>query len=74
MSYSTHVEASRILNEVLIPDPALGLLVVITEAAKRVPFTGGSSQPFVPAPVKLTELSASLTALVAAAASAVAEI
>ena len=73
MCYSVQDESSRILHEVLLADPALGLSTPIIEAAKKVHFTGGSSKQFVPTPVKLTESSASLTALVAAAASAVAE-
>ncbi|KAL6160061.1 hypothetical protein ACJQWK_09318 [Exserohilum turcicum] len=73
MSYSIEQEASRILHEVLLADPALDLATTIVEAAKKVHFTGNRSKPFVPAPVKLTESSASLTALVAAAASAIAE-
>ncbi|KAJ3549811.1 hypothetical protein NM208_g318 [Fusarium decemcellulare] len=70
--YSVFNEASRILNEVLLPDPKLGLPESFIEAAKKIQFIGGDDKPFVLTPFKMTESSAALTALVATAANAVA--
>jgi crotonobetainyl-CoA:carnitine CoA-transferase CaiB-like acyl-CoA transferase len=70
-TYNLHTECSRILQDVLIASPALNILPSIKEAAKKVRFTGGD-RPFLPTPMKMTESSSALNALVAAGASAVA--
>ncbi|KAJ9144577.1 Formyl-CoA transferase [Pleurostoma richardsiae] len=67
-NYSVFAEASRILNNVLIPDARLGFPDSFIEAAKKVKFVGDDHKPFVLTPLKITESSASLTALVATAA------
>lgn len=70
--YSTHDESKRILHGNLLADPALNILPCIRKAAEKINFAPGYSKPFVPTPLKITESSSSLTALVAAAASAAA--
>lgn len=67
-NYSIRTEATRILEEILLPDARLGLPSSFTEAAKKVKFVGGDDKPFVLTPLKITESCASLTALVATAA------
>ncbi|KAH8660445.1 formyl-CoA transferase [Xylariales sp. PMI_506] len=71
-NYSITVESARILNEVLLPDERLGFPPSFADAAKKVTFVGGDEKPFVLTPLKITESSASLTALVATAANVVA--
>jgi hypothetical protein len=72
-SYDLKVESSRVLRDVLVADPALNILPSIKEAAKKVKFTGGGDgHPFLPTPMKMTESSSALNALVAASASTVA--
>lgn len=71
-SYNLNDEASRNFKEVLVADPALELHHSIKEAAQKVHFYGGDGRPFVPTPFKMTESSAVLNGLVAAAARAVA--
>lgn len=71
-AYDINEESSRILHDVLIQDPGLNILTAIKEAAQNVDFVGGDGKPFVPTPMKMTESSAALNALVAASASAVA--
>jgi len=72
-TYNLHTETSRILHDVLIASPALNILPSIKEAAKKVKFTGGGDgRPFLPTPMKMTESSSALNALVAAGANAVA--
>ncbi len=71
VTYSVQGEASRILSERLLGDPKLNFPKSFTEAAKKVSFTGDDSQPFVPTPLKITESSCALNALVAIAASVV---
>lgn len=70
MSYSIQDESKRVL-ETLLADPKLNIPQSISDAAKKVKFRG-HSKPFVPTPFKMTESSASLNGLVAAATSAVA--
>lgn len=70
--YSVQEESHRILQENLLGDARLGISRSIAEAAKKIEFTGGDSQPFVPSPCKMTESSSALTALVAASGSVVA--
>ncbi|KAL6242074.1 hypothetical protein RBB50_010986 [Rhinocladiella similis] len=65
--YSIIKEASRIFNEVLLIDTGLSFPPEFVVAAKKVKFCGGDDQPFVLTPLKITESSASLTALVATA-------
>ncbi|SPO03653.1 uncharacterized protein DNG_06336 [Cephalotrichum gorgonifer] len=67
-NYSIRAEATRILEEVLLPDTHLGFPSSFTEAAKKVKFVGDDDKPFVLTPLKITESCASLTALVATAA------
>lgn len=67
-AYSVFSESSRILNDVLLSDARLGLPDSFREAAKKLQFVGGDDKPFVLTPLKLTESSASLTALLATAA------
>ncbi|CAI6089084.1 unnamed protein product [Clonostachys chloroleuca] len=66
--YSIFSEASRILQDVLLADSRLGLPPSFVEASKKIKFVGGDDKPFVLTPLKITESSASLTALVATAA------
>ncbi|CAG9947882.1 unnamed protein product [Clonostachys rosea f. rosea IK726] len=66
--YSIFSEASRILQDVLLADSRLGLPPSFVEASKKIKFVGGDEKPFVLTPLKITESSASLTALVATAA------
>ncbi|KAM0421054.1 hypothetical protein ACHAPT_011125 [Fusarium lateritium] len=71
-NYSVQDESYRILRERLLGDPRLALPPAFAEAAEKITFTGDDPKPFVPTPCKITESVSSLTALVAAAASAVA--
>ena len=71
-SYTVQSEAVRVLQEMLLESPNLSLPQAFKEAGKNVKFTGGDGQPFVPTPLKITESSSALNALVATAASAVA--
>lgn len=71
-NYSISNESSRILNEVLLSDSRLDLPSSFSDAAKKVKFVGDDDKPFVLTPLKITESSASLTALVATAANVVA--
>lgn len=66
--YSVFTESSRILHDVLLSDSRLGLPSSFSEAARKVKFVGGTSEAFVPTPLKMTESCASLTALLATAA------
>lgn len=70
--YSIFTEADRILKDILLSDPKLQLPASFHAAAERVKFVGDDDQPFVLTPLKITESSAALNALVATAASAVA--
>ncbi|RKK20227.1 hypothetical protein BFJ66_g8082 [Fusarium oxysporum f. sp. cepae] len=70
-NYSIFTEATRILNEVLLKDPRLQLPDSFVKAAERVKFVGEDDQPFVLTPLKITESSAALNALVATAANVV---
>ncbi|OJD30416.1 caib baif family enzyme [Diplodia corticola] len=71
-NYSVQAEAARILHERLLNDASLGLPPSFAEAARKIRIVGDDPKPFVPTPCKMTESSTALTALVAAAASAVA--
>ncbi|RGP62973.1 hypothetical protein FSPOR_8957 [Fusarium sporotrichioides] len=70
-NYAISTEASRILKEVLLRDPKLQLPDSFIKAAERVKFVGEDDQPFVLTPLKITESSAALNALVATAANVV---
>ncbi|ETS85087.1 hypothetical protein PFICI_03112 [Pestalotiopsis fici W106-1] len=70
--YSIFDESSRILNEVLLQDTGLCFPASFSEAAKKVKFVGGDHKPWILTPLKITESSASLTALMATAANVVA--
>jgi hypothetical protein len=65
--YSIFTETFRIFHEVLLQDPKLDLPSSFFEAAKRISFVGGDDKPFVLSPLKMTESSAALHALVATA-------
>ncbi|KAH7003081.1 formyl-CoA transferase [Fusarium venenatum] len=67
-NYSIITESSRILNEVLLRDPKLGLPDSFIKAAEKLKFVNENDQPFVLTPLKITESSTALTALVATAA------
>ncbi|XEV00965.1 hypothetical protein FSHL1_006252 [Fusarium sambucinum] len=67
-NYSIITESSRILNEVLLRDPKLGLPDSFIKAAEKLKFVNEDDQPFVLTPLKITESSTALTALVATAA------
>ncbi|KAF9870901.1 caib baif family protein [Colletotrichum karsti] len=71
-TYSVFTESSRIFNDVLLADDRLGFPDAFKEAAKKLKFVGGDDKPFVLTPLKITESSASLTALLATAANVVA--
>ncbi|KAH7014704.1 CoA-transferase family III domain-containing protein [Macrophomina phaseolina] len=71
-NYSVQDEAKRFLHERLLEDASLELPQSFKEAAKKIKFVGDDPKPFVPTPCKITESASALTALVAAAASAVA--
>lgn len=71
-NYSVQAEATRILHERLLGDAQLALPQAFADAARKVRIVGDDPKPFVPTPCKITESAAALTALVAAAASAVA--
>jgi crotonobetainyl-CoA:carnitine CoA-transferase CaiB-like acyl-CoA transferase len=70
-NYSISIEATRILNQVLIQDPRLQLPESFVKAAEKVKFVGEDDQPFILTPLKITESSAALNALVATAANVV---
>ncbi|KAF5583992.1 acyl transferase carnitine dehydratase [Fusarium pseudocircinatum] len=71
-NYSISTEATRILNKVLLQDPRLQLPDSFVKAAEKVNFVGEDDQPFILTPLKITESSAALNALVATAANVVA--
>ncbi|KAF5684086.1 acyl-CoA transferase carnitine dehydratase [Fusarium denticulatum] len=71
-NYSISTEATRILNKVLLQDPRLHLPDSFVKAAEKVKFVGEDDQPFILTPLKITESSAALNALVATAANVVA--
>ncbi|PNP78695.1 hypothetical protein FNYG_08041 [Fusarium nygamai] len=67
-NYSISTEATRILNKVLLQDHRLQLPDSFVRAAEKVKFVGEDDQPFILTPLKITESSAALNALVATAA------
>ncbi|KAI1455551.1 CoA-transferase family III [Annulohypoxylon moriforme] len=65
-SYTIQKEASRILNSVLLTDPRLQIPEYVKAASQRTSFDPSAlKSPFLPAPIKCTELSAALWALLA---------
>ncbi|KAF5594910.1 acyl transferase carnitine dehydratase [Fusarium subglutinans] len=70
-TYSIFTETSRILHKVLLQDPRLQLPDSFVKAAEKVKFVGEDDQPFILTPLKITESSAALNALVATAANVV---
>jgi hypothetical protein len=70
MAYSIQAEAARVLEEHLLNNKALDIPASFREAAKKVKFVGDSN-PFIPTPLKITESSCALNALVGVIASAV---
>ena len=68
-NYSLSSESARIFHDVLLADPKLALPASFREAAKLIHFTGKDDKPYILTPMKITESSASLHALVATAAS-----
>ncbi|RBR12672.1 hypothetical protein FVER53590_03421 [Fusarium verticillioides] len=71
-NYSISAETTRILNKVLLQDPRLHFPESFVKAAEKVKFVGEDDQPFILTPLKITESSAALNALVATAANVVA--
>jgi hypothetical protein len=69
-NYSVQDESSRFLEK-LLKDKQLALPATFSKAAEKITFVG-DSKPFIPTPCKITESSSTLSALVAAAASAIA--
>ncbi|KAF4435215.1 hypothetical protein F53441_13570 [Fusarium austroafricanum] len=67
-NYSVQAESSRIFKQVLLKDPKLQFPSSFIKAAEKVKFVGDDDQPFVLTPLKITESSSALTALVATAA------
>ncbi|KAI1770653.1 CoA-transferase family III [Hypoxylon cercidicola] len=72
--YTIQKEASRILHSVLLTDPRLQIPESVKAAAQRTSFDASALQkPFLPAPVKCTESSAALWALLSTFGNAIAE-
>ncbi|KAI1178076.1 CoA-transferase family III domain-containing protein [Nemania sp. FL0916] len=72
-SYTIQKEAMRIFREVLLADPRLEIPPEVREAAERTEFDPSAlSKPFLPAPVKCTESSAALWALLGTFGNAIA--
>lgn len=72
-TYTIQKEASRILHSILLPDPRLQIPDSVKAAAARTSFDPSAlSTPFLPAPVKCTESSAALWALLASFGNAIA--
>ncbi|KAI1761931.1 CoA-transferase family III [Hypoxylon sp. FL1150] len=72
-SYTIQKEASRILHSVLLRDSRLQIPESVKAAAQRTSFDASALQaPFLPAPVKCTESSAALWALLATFGNAIA--
>ena len=67
--YSVQFESARILKEHLLD--ILPLPKEVVAAAQKITITGDDDKPFIPTPCKLTESATSLTALLAATASAI---
>ncbi|OTB02775.1 hypothetical protein M426DRAFT_61559 [Hypoxylon sp. CI-4A] len=64
--YTIQKEASRILHSVLLPDSRLQIPESVKAAAKRTSFDPSAlSSPFLPTPLKCSELSTALWALLA---------
>lgn len=70
-TYSVQRESHRILEEHLLISSQLSLPKEFVEAAKHVKITGSDSNPFIPTPCKITESASALSALAAAAGSAI---
>ncbi|KAI2468014.1 CAIB/BAIF family enzyme [Annulohypoxylon bovei var. microspora] len=65
-SYTIQEEASRILNSVLLEDPRLKIPESVKAASRRTSFDPSAlTHPFLPAPIKCSESSAALWALLA---------
>ncbi|XXH03300.1 phosphate system positive regulatory protein pho81 [Hypoxylon texense] len=72
--YTVQKEASRILHSVLLADPRLQIPEFVKAAAWRTSFDVAALQkPFLPSPVKCTESSAALWALLSTFGNAIAE-
>ncbi|KAL4862566.1 hypothetical protein BDV12DRAFT_190333 [Aspergillus spectabilis] len=72
-AYSLRSESARILHDRLLDGGKIDFPESFKEAAQHIRFVGGDDSPFVPTPLKMTESSSALNALVAVAASAVAK-
>ncbi|KAL1634362.1 hypothetical protein SLS56_002372 [Neofusicoccum ribis] len=72
MDYCVQDESRRILRECILSDETLQIPQSISNAAESVTFIGDDVRPFLPSPSKMTESASALSALVAAAASAIA--
>ncbi|KAI1389315.1 CoA-transferase family III [Hypoxylon trugodes] len=72
-TYTIQQEASRILHDVLLADPRLQIPPSVKAAVSRTSFSTDSvEKPFLPAPIKCTESSAALWALLATFGNAIA--
>ncbi|KAI0376923.1 CoA-transferase family III [Hypomontagnella monticulosa] len=72
-TYTIQKEASRILHSILLPDPRLQIPDSVKAAATRTSFDNSAlSSPFLPAPLKCTESSTALWALLASFGNAIA--
>lgn len=71
-TYNVHDESKRILYEHLLQDSKLNFPEAFVEAAAKVSIISDDSQPFLPCPLKITESSSALCALIATGASAIA--
>ncbi|KAI1810662.1 CAIB/BAIF family enzyme [Poronia punctata] len=72
--YTVQKEAARILHSVLLTDSRLGIPEEVRLAAQRTTFDPSAiAEPFLPAPVKCTELSAALWGLLGTFGNAIAE-
>ncbi|KAI8952587.1 CoA-transferase family III domain-containing protein [Xylaria longipes] len=73
-TYTIQNEAARIFRSLLLTDSRLGISDEVRDAAKRTSFdTSALSKPFLPAPVKCTESSAALWALLGTFGNAIAQ-
>ncbi|KAI5860848.1 CAIB/BAIF family enzyme [Durotheca rogersii] len=71
--YSIQAEASRIFHDVLLTDPRLNIPPAVVAAAARTRFDASAARrPFLPAPVKCSESSTALWALLATFGNAIA--
>lgn len=70
-AYSVQEESRRVLFDHLLYNPQLELPSSFIDAARKVKFIGGDSQPFIPTPCKITESCSALCGLLGIAASVI---